>query len=221
MQRGELRIQLIEIAAIDHHIVSDRQSFGARRLSRHDRPNLGGGQATARDDSRNLRRLVAIDDQDPVDALAIRRRSSRFDEQRNNQQDVRGGGRRPAARLAFAADQRVKNGLDSFFCRWIGKNQAAHCRPIESAIIAHDGRAKGGGNLPHGGALYTGQLMRNDVGIDQRGAETGQPVGNRALAAADAAGQANDQAHGVDDFLQIAKRPSGSSSAIALRNVST
>ena len=82
--------------------------------------------------------------------------------------------------------------------------------------------AAGGDHRHHALRLQLAQFGRCDgVGIDDLGAERCQQIGDRTLAAADAAGQANDQAHGVAGFLQAIKWPSGNNSAIALRKGSS
>lgn len=53
-------------------------------------------------------------------------------------------------------------------------------------------------DLGKGGAMYAGEFVSDDVGIDNGDAEGGEKIGNRGFSATDSAGQANDKTHGVE-----------------------
>jgi hypothetical protein len=48
-----------------------------------------------------------------------------------------------------------------------------------------------------------GQLMSDDIGIDQRGSSLREKLGDRTLAAANTAGQTDNESHGVGSLRTL------------------
>jgi hypothetical protein len=76
--------------------------------------------------------------------------------------------------------------------RRIRKDALPHALAVHGAV-AHEFGSEQALDLRHGGAARLGQLVRDDVRIDHRRAQPRELVGRRALAAADAAGEANHE----------------------------
>ena len=85
MQMGYLSIQHSNTPVIQDDIIRCCQSGRTRCLCRHDSTNFGGGKAVSRHDAVFLRRLVAVDEQYPVDFAAEK---TGFEQQRNDENDV-------------------------------------------------------------------------------------------------------------------------------------
>ncbi len=214
MQRRDLHGQRLFAAFVVDHVVGGAQALAAACLAGDDGIDFRRGQSAARGDSMPLGRFAAIDDQDAPAVVAV---ASGFDQQGHHEHDVRAdGGGATAAR--FFSDHRVQQGLQLFFCFGVGKNEAAHGRTIQSAIGAQDAGAESGAQGRNRGAARRGQFMRDGVGIDDVDAERGKFLGNRALAAADAAGESDDE-HRLRDCSSMAggQRSAASSQATAGR----
>ena len=76
----------------------------------------------------------------------------------------------------------------------ISKDALTHALPVQAPVRCLHVGAEAGDDGGHGGTAGRCQLMGDAIAVDDRGAEPGKLVGGRALAAADAAGQADDQA---------------------------
>jgi hypothetical protein len=82
-----------------------------------------------------------------------------------------------------------------FLAAGIGEDDGAHRGAVERAVGGRDAVAESGADRRHGGAAGRGQLMGDGVGVDHRDAVRGEQVAGGALAAADAAGEADYIAH--------------------------
>ena len=70
-----------------------------------------------------------------------------------------------------------------------------NARAVEAAGGRDDATAEGRLDGGHGRPAGAGQFVGDSVGIHHHRAQPGEGVGGGALAAADAAGQADDEAH--------------------------
>ena len=167
------------------------EALGARELRRHDRAHLAAGEAAARHDARDLLVLGAVDDEH------ARRRAPRG--RRARAAAARRGCRRgrASARPRVAAAARISG------CRMRLEPRARRRRRRIRARAAWRGRAcrrRGSSSRPERrddrawpGCARRGQRVREAVGVGDLDAERGERVGHRRLAAADAAGQADDE----------------------------
>lgn len=193
VQTEDLRLQIRQIVIVHHYVIGHPQSLAAGRLRPHDRLDLGSRQAAARHHPRHLQVLWAIYDDDALAAFPIR---AALDQQRHGENDIgRLGG--SAAGLSEHPDLWMQDAFETRLGRSVGKHPSPHRGTIERAVRIDDLGAKRLDQSRHGAALRTGQFMGDGVGIHQRRAEFDEKVGHRALATANAAGQANDKiAHG-------------------------
>ena len=128
----------------------------------------------------------AVDDENAVHRMAHRR----FDEQwYDNQLVLAACGVSLAHRLI--ADCRMQDGFELTTGFVVGENFPSHGSSIESAVGADHLISKLLPDRFQCGLARFDDLSRNDVGIDDRGAEIGKHVCNRGLAAGNPAGQAN------------------------------
>jgi hypothetical protein len=91
----------------------------------------------------------------------------------------------------------MQDGFESCLRGTIGENQVAHRGAVQATVRTQHAVAKSGSNRGHGSALRSSQGMRDGIRIDQGRTPLGKEFGDRTLAAADAAGQADNEAHGV------------------------
>ena len=81
-----------------------------------------------------------------------------------------------------------------FFFR-VGEHQFAHALAVHRARGIDERVAELARTSRDRGAARAGQLVRDGVGVDHRRSESRERVRRRALAAADAAGEADDEPH--------------------------
>jgi hypothetical protein len=98
-------------------------------------------------------------------------------------------------------DQRMQDGLQSGLGAVVGEDQSAHRCPIQPAVRTQHVGAESARDRRHGRPFGSGQLMSDGVGIDQCRTALCKEIGDRALAAADAAGDAHNEAHGAGSPL--------------------
>ena len=89
----------------------------------------------------------------------------------------------------------MQDGFQALLRRGIGEDDGAHRGAVERAVGRHHAVAEAGADRRHRGAAGRGQFMGDGVGVDHRDAVRGEQVGNGALAAADAAGEADHPGH--------------------------
>ena len=77
----------------------------------------------------------------------------------------------------------------------IAKNEFAHSVAIKRALSIDEVSAKGVVYSRDCGAAGLGQLVRNEVGVDNARAECGKHIGNGTFAATDASCQSNQIVH--------------------------
>ncbi len=140
-----------------------------------------------------------------------------LDQQRHRRDHIRTGGGADACRRGVA-DHRVQDGFELLArgrireCAARASRRDPGCRRRGDQPRRRTARIAG-----DRGAAGAGQFVGDRVGIDDAGAARGEQVGDRALAAADAAGQADGEdaraASGRD-----ASRSSAWDAAIALRS---
>jgi hypothetical protein len=79
--------------------------------------------------------------------------------------------------------------------RRVGEDDVAHRGAVKRARGRDDRVAEFGADRRHGRSAGRGQLVGNGIGVDDGDAARGKAIADRALAAADAAGKADDEAH--------------------------
>ena len=100
----------------------------------------------------------------------------------------------------------------------VAEDEATHRGAIERPGRQQDVRAKCSGDRGHGGTLRAGQFVRNGIGVDDGNPQSREDIGDRALAATNPAGQADNEAHATAYLaLQDATRTLGKAPEIACR----
>jgi hypothetical protein len=178
-------------ARVVDHVVRASESILTRELGRHDRAHLALVEAAAATDAPHLLVLGAVDDQHAVDQV---RGAPALEEQGNDQQAVGAAPRRDAL-ADLGADRRVERGLESCAECVVREGAPAQRAAIQRAV----GREDAGPERRRDGAMALAarrrELVRDLVGVGDFDAERAKRRGDRRLAAADAAGEADDQAH--------------------------
>ncbi|MNM82157.1 hypothetical protein D3C81_941800 [compost metagenome] len=95
------------------------------------------------------------------------------------------------------ADQRMGDAFEARLGGRVGEHQRAHRVAIHGTVWAQAFRPEGFDQRRDGTSARGGDLMGEQVCIDDRGAARGEHVGHAGLAAADAAGQSDFQHVGM------------------------
>ena len=85
----------------------------------------------------------------------------------------------------------MQDGLEPLALVCVGEHVGAHARAIERSVGRDERRPEGLADRVDGDALRRGQAMRCEIGVDDDDASVGKAIGDRGLAAADAACQAD------------------------------
>src|SRR6266545_547464 len=169
-------------------LLSITSSAKARRCSRvacagEDIAHFALREAAAPNDSLDLLGLGAIDDEHPREARSI---DSALYEKWHHEDRVGAIGAFAAARALFA-DERMQDRLELFPRRGVAEGELAHPGAIERAVGADQARAEGPAYRPYRRASGPRELVCDLVRVDNGDPEFAEPLGDRALAAADAA----------------------------------
>ena len=194
VQGFDLRRQRDKVTIIRDDVVSGRPAPGPIGLCGKDRASLGEGRAVACLQSADLRRLIGIDDQYPIDASAC----AALDQEWNGE-DLVGPACTGRARVHFGADRGMGQGLEPpsrIDCFSPLAEDACAQRPaVERAIGRQDLLAELRANLPEECRARCDHVAGDDIGVDDRHAESRKEIRHGALAARDATGEA-DAEHG-------------------------
>jgi hypothetical protein len=164
---SRLRRDLVLRSRVVDHVVGLGEPRGARQLRGHDRPHLRLGEAAARAHARDLDVLGAVDDEHPVHDGP---QSAGLEQQRHDQQSV---GRGPSLdlRTGGRGDQRVQDRFEALPERRVAERLPAQPRPVEAAVGGHGRGTERGGDGALPGGAGGGQVVGDDVGVDDRRAE--------------------------------------------------
>ncbi len=81
----------------------------------------------------------------------------------------------------------MQNSFQTLLCRGVGKDQFAHPGAVECTLCIDELGAEDLAYHRNRSPVGLGELMRDQVGVDDACAKCGEEVGDRAFAAADAA----------------------------------
>lgn len=188
VQGLDLLAGVVEVRIIVYYVIGYRETLLAARLRRQYSSGLFFAFDVTSDQSVNLGRLVAVDDQNSIDKLPERRLS-----QKGNDYDLVCALRCTSLSDCFLLNDRVKNILEPAPHLLVREHKSSHRRSIQSATrIDHIGRKLLSNSFE---ARFTGlnYRARDHVGVDNCCAEIGEHVGDRCLAACDTAGEPDAQ----------------------------
>src|SRR5690606_8046646 len=189
MQRPDTLFESFQrgFPAVDDHIVGERQARLARCLCRHDTLNSCPRQPAAGLDAGHLRVGVAVHHTDPNQPFMP---LARLYQQRHDKHDITAL-RNPRSGLGFSANHGMENGLQPLARLRAMERQFPHGGPVQSAVLCNDVWPK---TLPYrfdGCPSGRGEVMCNDIGIDNGSTPGAEHVGNLALARTDSACEAH------------------------------
>ena len=197
MQAIDRGVQRCDFSRILQHITRRAIALGTAGLGGDDRARFSLAASVASLYARDLRRLVRIDEQDPVNPSG---RLSCLHEQRNRHYQVRTR-RFGCAPLHLNANQRVKYVLKVAACALVSEHALAQCLAVKFTAGRKDIWAEACRNRAKRGLPGGSHRARSLIGIDDRNAELGKALRDRTLAGGDATGQANAQARPVGGIL--------------------
>ena len=194
MQALDLCRERPEVALVRDEVVGGRATRGAIGLRRELGACLRQGRSVAGLQAADLGGLVRVDDQHPVNMRA----RTAFDQQRDGE-DLVGPAGPGRARLHFGADRRMGQCLKLAprgrgFGR-VAEYPGAQGAAVERAVRSHDRITELGTDLRQEPGTGGDHVARDLVGVDDRHAERREETGDGALAARDAAGEADAVGH--------------------------
>ena len=197
MQAIDRGVQRCDIGRILQYITRRALALGTAGLGGDDRARLSLAASVPCLYARDLRRLVRIDEQDPVNPIG---RLACLYEQGNRHYQV-STRRFSSVPLHLDANQRVKNVLKVAACTFVSEHALAQCVPVKFTAGRKDIRAEACRNRAKRGLPGGCDRARSLIGIDDRNAELDKAARDRALAGGDATRQANAQARPVGKIL--------------------
>ena len=178
--------RVVNFALIKNHVISYRQALVATRLCSNDASCLFLTPCIACKQSLDLCLFIAIDNENAIDEICERRAG----EQWNDDYLVFAAGQVSLA-PRFSTNPRMDDFLQSMPLSIVGKNRLAHGDPVKMTRRIEYVFAKSRLNLIKCRLTGCDHLAGDNVGIDNRNAELREHVGDKGLAAGNAAGQAN------------------------------
>ncbi len=183
MKRGNLASRFGDTLVVVNHVVSNGQALFPRRLRCQDTARLLLGFRVASQQALDLRVFAAVHDKYSVD----KRLQRRTDEQWYHDELIRAVGL-VCLTPGFGLYAGVQDSLEALPRLVVGKNQLAHGRTVQGAVSIDDRVTERGNDVGECRLAGLYDLARNDVGIDDSGAELGEHVGDGRLPAGNAAG---------------------------------
>src|SRR5690606_3597130 len=193
MQRPDTLHQIFQrsFPAVDDDVVGERKARLARRLCRHDTLNNFPRQPAAGLHTGDLGVRVAVHHAHtvklPVPLAGLH--------QKGHDEHHVTALRNPRPRLGFGTDNGMTDGFQTPARFGAAEHQVSHIRPVQRAIFGNDVRAESLADGFDGRSPGCGEIMCNDVSIDNGGTPAAQHVGNLALARPNAPCQTNLEHH--------------------------
>jgi len=174
MKSSDLCARIGEVAIIVDDVISDREALLTARLGREDATSLLLGLGVALQQAANLGVLVTVDDQDSVDIGPERR----FNQQGHNDQLI-------IAASLFCLfehgllDAWVQDSFKATSRAVIGKHELSQGGSVQCPVVINYCFAKRLAYLIKCRLTRHDDFARDDVGIDDGGAELGEQVSDR------------------------------------------
>jgi hypothetical protein len=194
MQAIDRLSQIGDGPTVQYHVVCRGQAGGAVHLGCQDGAGLIERAAVARLHPLQLYCFIQVDYQNAVHAAA----RPAFNQKRNGHHDVGADGRLCAV-FHGCTDQWMKNGLEVLPRARIIEDQLPQSAPVKLTVLGKYARTEPLEHLCKPGCARRDDFPGRHIGVNDRNSQSRKPLGNRALAAGDTAGQADAQAatHGL------------------------
>ena len=209
VRRIDSSIERIDASGVVDHPVCECESLLARQLRSNTRPCVLLLEAPKTDESLHGNIDRGVHHENPAGAIA-RRLTAR--ESLAEQRDVED--HQPIRRFQFAdpptylpTDGRMRDGVQIGECVGVRKDDRGHRASVQRAVRRHDAVAESLHHLHEDGTRRRLLSAHDGIGVDEHCTPTDEALGHRALAAADAAGEA-------DGDHQAASDPAGPSGPV-------
>jgi hypothetical protein len=197
MQAIDRLSQIGDGPIVHKHVVCHRQASGAADLRCQDCAGLIERAAVACLNSLQLYRFIHVDQEDAVHPAAC----TAFHEERYGHHNVRANSRFRAA-LHGCTDQRVKDGLEVLPRARIVENQLPQGAPVEFTVLGNYAPTEPLDHLCNPRCAWRDDFPGRHIGVNDLNSQFRKPLGNRALAAGNSAGEADAQTAPHDLVLE-------------------
>ncbi len=184
VQSLHLLLQMCQVTVINDDIICLLQALLARNLRPHNGTNFVCTQSATRHCADNLLLFIAIYYQDTSYHFTV---IASFKQQRHDHYHIRRRSKCGAAGC-FHVDKRMEDCFKFMPRGAVGKYQAAHFFPVQCTFRSDEIFTKILPYRANGGAVRLGKFMRDLIGINNVGTQSGEEFGSAGFAATDSSG---------------------------------